>query len=241
MSARLPISFASALAHFKAQCAQFGELDLADRDHLARWVDDDRAETVWQKIQNFAWGPVQGYDPIDGFIVSVLVARRIANAIPTLIHADERRKRLSARCLERAHDLDALAKTWKEIGNCNHPNAKLALTRAKKHEAEAELWRKFARRPPRKRPFLISRVDRSRSQQQRAFMQLVSKYMIDVCGRPLDDEVAVLNDIASGTSEATSVFQARSARRQTTRTGRRSAAGRSRRKSLVKKLTKASS
>lgn len=54
MSARIPISFKDALARFEAECIQVapkvGELDTADRNHLARWADDSRAEAVWQKI-----------------------------------------------------------------------------------------------------------------------------------------------------------------------------------------------
>jgi hypothetical protein len=225
MAARLPISFTCALARFKAEYARIGRLDSADRDHLARWVDDDRAENVWQKIQNLAWGPVGSYEPMDGFIAIMLVARRMADSIPILPRIDERSKIRSARHLERAHDLEALAKAWKEIGNSSHPNAALALDRAKRHEEEAELWRKLAQRPPPRRPFLFSRVDRNGSRQQRVFMQLVGEYLIDLCGRALDSEVAVLNDIAFDTSEATSVYQARSARRQTTRKARRSRVG----------------
>jgi hypothetical protein len=63
-------------------------------------VDDDRAENVWQKIQNLAWGPVGSYEPMDGFIATVLVARRMADAIPMAIRANERRKIRSAQHLK---------------------------------------------------------------------------------------------------------------------------------------------
>jgi hypothetical protein len=224
MTVRLPISFKCALTRFKALCdsviPEAGELDSADQGHLARWADDDRAEKVWQKIQNLAWGPIASYDPLEGFIVSVLVARRMANTVHLSEHIRERQKKLRARHLDRARQLEELAKVWKEIGQSNHAKAALALQRATRHEEEAQLWRRLSDKPPRRRLFHVSRVDRSGSRQERAFMQLMGKYIIDLCGRPLDSEVAILNDIAFDTQEPTSAFRARSARRPTTRKGR---------------------
>jgi hypothetical protein len=49
---------------------------------------------------------------------------------------------------------------------------------------------------------------------------LIGEYLIELCGKALDSEVGVLNDIAFDTKEPTSAFQARSARRSTTRIGR---------------------
>jgi hypothetical protein len=111
------MSFTCALARFETECARIEVLDSADRDHIARWADDDRSETVWQRIQKLAWGPVETYDPLDGFIAIILVARRMADSISILPRIDERSKIRSARHLERAHDLEALAKAWKDIGN----------------------------------------------------------------------------------------------------------------------------
>jgi hypothetical protein len=221
LSTRLPISFRSALARFNTERAEFGELTSAQRDHLARWADDDRAERFWKKIQSLAWGPIGSYDPLDGFIAHILVAKSMADMVQLSEFLIERHRERSARHLERACQLEALAKAWMEISGSNHPNAELALKRAKQHEEEAKAWRKLAQKPLRRAPFLISRIDKSGSRKQRAFMQLVGEYIIDLCGRPLDSEIAMLNDIAFDTTEATNAYQARSARRSTTRKGRR--------------------
>ena len=53
-------------------------------------------------------------------------------------------------------------------------------------------------------------------------MQMMGRFVANLCGRALDSEVCILNDIAFDTAEATTVFQARSARRPTTRQGRSS-------------------
>jgi len=224
VTARQPVSFKHALARIKAEFARIepevGEMGPADQDHLARWADDSRAERVWQKIQSLAWGPIGSYDPLDGFIVIVLVARQMAETIHLTGPILERHKKRTARHVERSRQLEGLAKDWKYIAESSHPNAKLALSRAKRYEEEAQWWRKLAEKPPPKIPFHISRVDRAGSRQQRAFMQSVGEYIIHLCGRALDSEVGVLNDIAFDTKESTTVFQARSARRSTTRKDR---------------------
>jgi hypothetical protein len=46
-------------------------------------------------------------------------------------------------------------------------------------------------------------------------MQAISVYIFKLCGKHLDSEVAILNDIAFDTQEPTLPHQARSARRQT--------------------------
>ncbi len=83
-----------------------------------------------------------------------------------------------------------------------------------------KFFRAMANRPCREPPFLISRVDKNGSKKQRVFMEVVGKFISGVCGRPLDAEVAILNDIAFDTKEATQPYQARSVRRETTRAAR---------------------
>lgn len=221
MPSRVPISFKSALARFAAECSEIapkvGELDAADRAHLARWADDDRAERIWQKVQKLAWGPVGSYEPLDGFVVIALAARRLAESAEFFDELVEREKKRRARHLERAVQLDALAKIWRDNAAIDHPKAVLALDRAKLYEEEAQVWRRLALKPIGTKPFLVSRVNKSGSRRQRAFMELVGKRLRDLCGRFLDSEVATLNDIAFDTAEPTSPFQARSARRPTTR------------------------
>jgi hypothetical protein len=144
----------------------------------------------------------------------------MAQAIPRLGPIREERKKRIARHLERAQRLEELASDWRDIAKSNDPKAALALSRAKQHEEEAQQWRKLAEKPQPRDLFHISRIDRAGSRQQRAFMQLIGEYVIDLCGRALDSEVAELNDIAFDTRAPTSPFQARSARKPTTRKGR---------------------
>jgi hypothetical protein len=224
VATRSPISFKRALANFKTEIDRIepeaGKLDSDDKNHLKRWREDYRAEQVWQKVQRLAWGPAESYDPLDGFIASILAARRMAEAIPIANRMRERHRNRSVRHLERARQLEELAKTWKMIADSKHPNAMLALNRAKQYEDEAQWWRMLSQKPPPEPLFKISRKDRGGSRKQRAFMQLVGEYIIQICGKALDSEVAILNDIAFDTQEATSAFQARSARKSTTQRGR---------------------
>jgi hypothetical protein len=221
MPPRVSTTFKSALAQFEAECAKVapkvGEVDTADQAHLARWADDDRAERIWKKIEKLAWAPTGSYEPLHGFIVSVLAARQMAESAGAADRMVERHKERRARHLERALQLEGLAKIWRDTAASDHPNVALALARAKAHEQEARAWRTFAQRPLPQRPFLISRIDKDGSRMQRVFMQLIGKYINELCGRALDSEVAALNDIAFDTAEPTSPFQARSARRPTTR------------------------
>jgi hypothetical protein len=133
---------------------------------------------------------------------------------------NQRQRERRARDLNRAQQLEAFAKFWKDVGNCDDPRAGLALKRAKMYEEEARGLRKLALKPLRRWSFLTSRVDRGGSRKQRVFMQIVGKHVMDLCGRALDSEVCVLNDIAFDTIEPTSVFKARSARRPSTRQAR---------------------
>jgi len=238
VTARAPISFKTALARFKAECAEVtsnaGELEPADRAHLSRWADDSRAERLWQKVQSLAWPPIGAYEPLDGFIVTILVARRMAVSAEAFNRNLEKKIARRVRRMERAVRLEEFAKTWKGAAG-DHAKAALAKSRAKMYEEDAQAWCKLAQKPIPQPPFLISRVDKRGSRKQRAFMQLVGKYLVDLCGRALDSEVAVLNDIAFDTREPTSPFQARSARRPTTRPARESATvDRSKTKNIVK-------
>jgi hypothetical protein len=150
----------------------------------------------------------------------ILVARRLATSADTTDRIAERHRMSCARHLERAEQLESLAKTWKEVAVSDDPRAVMALKRAEMYEDEAQAWRRLAQKPPPARPFLTSRVDRHGSRRHRAFMQLAGDYLKDLCGRSLDSEVAALNDIAFDTPDATSTFKARAARRPTTRQGR---------------------
>lgn len=241
MPDRISISFRQALAHFEAQCAEVasavGELEVADRSHLARWADDDRAERVWSKIQSLAWGPMGPLDPLDGVILAVLLARRMVESIEMHDVVARRHNQRRARHRERAEQLDALAATWRNTWNVSDPRAAYALNRARMHQKEANAWRALSQKPSPTRKFVGSRMNVGGSRKQKAFMQAIGTFLMDLCGRALDSEVAILNDIAFDTPEATSVFQARSARRPTTREGRRAKNSKLRRRPKYKAIT----
>jgi hypothetical protein len=222
---RSPISFKTALVRSRTLYAeiapQAGELGTADLAHLQRWAAHPLAEAVWRKIQNLAWEPVESYDPLEGFIATILVARQMAAAIPIYHHLVEKDKHRSRRNLDLARQSENRATLWKGVASSsNGAKADLALKRANFHLEEAGMFRKLAQKSARRLPFQISRVDKNGSQKQRAFMQLVGEYIVDLCGKALDTEVAILNDNAFDTREPTSPFQARSARKATTLHGR---------------------
>ena len=87
------LSFRLAAAQFRDECR---ELDAADAAHLDRWVNDPRAEAVWRKVKSLAWAPIRSYDPLDGFILTVLIARRMAESIPVSLRIRDRQRRRSA-------------------------------------------------------------------------------------------------------------------------------------------------
>jgi len=224
ISKRTRISFREALTQFDALSAEVaataGHLPVEDRAHLARWANDDRAEGIWEKVQQLAHEPVGSFDPLQGLIAAVLSARLAAEIAKPTHEILRRHRERSARYLELAKQLEALAQTWRRMANRDNLRSEFALKKAKAHGLEARAWRKLAEKAAPPTRFSVSRSDRAGSRKQRVFMQLVSYFLINLCGRPLDSEVAALNDIAFDTPEATSVQQVRSARRPTTRQGR---------------------
>jgi hypothetical protein len=159
MPTRVAISFRRALSRFTSQLVS--ELPPAQQDHLARWADHDQAEKIWEKIQRLAWGPIGSYDPLDGFIAMILAAKFMADSIKASKLLIEIRKERSVLCVERARQLEELAKTWRAIADSNHPKAELALNRAKQHEHEAQGWRKLAHKPRPSPPFLLAGLIRA--------------------------------------------------------------------------------
>jgi integrase len=178
-------------------------------------------------------------DPLDTVIPIVPLARRSAESAPNPSSVIARHKERSEQYRRRAQLLDELVRAWRDLAKGDHPRSKRALGRAKQYGEEARGWRKLSERPAPKRHYL-SRIDRSGSRKYHFFMKAVGEYLKFLCGRAMDVQTAVLNDIAFDTLEATTVFQARSARRPTTRelrgiprTNRRS----TRRKKRLKTIT----
>jgi hypothetical protein len=220
---RVQITFREAIDRFLANCTpagQDGPIFDADQAHLDRWAKDSRGEAVWRKVQKFAPPNVEKLDVLDTFILTVLLARRAAESVGAPKRLVQRHRESAAISLKRARQLEALARVWRDLAKAGHAKAREALVRAKTHEEEARGWRRAAERAAPKRRWSLSRVDRSGSRKHRFFMQSIGEQISKLCRRPLDGEIAILNDIAFDTSEATTVFQARSARRPTTSKGR---------------------
>jgi hypothetical protein len=236
MPARVPITFAEALIRFCDECTKAipegSVFDAADRDHLQRWLDDHRHKAVWQKVQSVAFGPIGSFEPLDGFIPFVLLARRIAESAKTNQKYSERHRNYRSAQLTRAEQLESLAAVWNSMVVGDDPRSQFALKRSQAHKEEARAWRKLSQKPLPTSRLAVSRVDRNGSRKQRIFMGMIGSLLKILCGRALDTELAVLNDIAFNTEEATTVFQARSARRSTTRQGRLNADENTRKKKL---------
>jgi hypothetical protein len=224
MPSRVPITFAEAVNRFFDECTKViptGRIfDTADHDHLQRWLLDHRANALWQKVQSLAFGPIGPFEPLNGFIPLVLIARRAAEFATTNQEYSEHYRVRHAAHLTRAEQLESLAAVWKSMVVGDDPRSQFALKRSQAHKAEAQAWRTLSQKPVPSRPFTVSRVDRNGSRKQRLFMEIIGSLLINLCGRALDSELAVLNDIAFNTEEATTAFQARSARRPTTQPAR---------------------
>jgi hypothetical protein len=227
MAGRALTSFKTELARIKAEFAQVepkaGKLDSDDEQHLARWEIDDRAEDVWKTIQIHAFGPIPcgptTFEPLDGFIVAVLLARRAADNIDN-VYRQQRTRR--ARYLELAKNAERFAKFYKTVLSEPPPIPSIAYKkvrlRAEIYESDAKIMRKLAGKAP--KALRISCEDRKGSRRRVAFMSSISEFISILCGKPLDNVVAILTDIAFPGREATSLEEVRSARRDTTRIGR---------------------
>jgi hypothetical protein len=244
---RRATSFKAELTRFRAELAEMRKLEPAcdevhseDEQHLARWEADDRADEIWKTIQAQAIGPFPIQDnkwiePLELFILSVLLARKAADNIDD-VHRRWESKRI--RYDQLAMNAETLAEFYNKalIGAPSKPSIedqKMRL-RASIYREDAQIMRRLAARRP--KVLRISRMDRNGSRKRVAFMYLMSTSMMHLCGKPLDSIVASLTDIAFPGPEATSLEQVRSARRESTRTGRTSSKQNLRRKRRKKSM-----
>jgi hypothetical protein len=225
MVGRALTSFKTELARVKAEFARVeakaGKPDADDEQHLARWAIDDRAEEVWKTIQIHAFGPTscganRALDPVEAFVVSVLLARRAADNSDNVYRQWQQRR---ARYLEFAENAERLSKFYRTAMSEPPPipstaHKKLRL-RAEIYERDAKMMRKLAVKAT--KGLRITREDRKGSRRRVAFMSSMSHLTSILCAKPLDNVVAILTDIAFPRREATSLEQVRSARRDTTR------------------------
>jgi hypothetical protein len=161
------------------------DLSPADCAHLERWEDDDRADEDWQTIDR-ASRQAGKLPPVRVFIQEILGARSFAESFH---HRQERRGFYR----KRATQMEAIAAFLREPlpgGMLLIPSgAKLARMlddAARQYREDVEVSR-----------IVPGQVKWTRESKPRdIFMSLVSNYLNNITRRWLDDEVAILAQIA---------------------------------------------
>ena len=185
-------------------------LDPATREHLKRWADDDRADEVWDRIKHAAQkhGTLL---PAWFFIGELLSARRVAELI------EQRRIRRD--------DYRRLATRMEEIANFlrerppqgGPPPIPFGVPLARSLKDAAKILRREAA-VSLTMPGLIKVSRSNRDRVREAFTSMVSNELHRITGRWLDEDVAVLTEIALNLRDVT-IDQVRWAR-QPVRRGR---------------------
>jgi hypothetical protein len=160
-------------------------LSQADRAHLERWADDDRANEIWKTIDGAAKKRGRLL-PDRFFIQEVLGARDIATS---LFHRRNNRKRY----LKFAVQMEEVARVLRRP----FPNGLLLMPRAeelaRRLDEAAQGYRAYvAVGPKRARGMTWTR----QSEPMHVFMRWMSKELKGITGKWLDNEVAVLTEIA---------------------------------------------
>jgi hypothetical protein len=160
-------------------------LSLADRAHLKRWADDERADKVWSTINSAAQKRGQVI-PDRFFIQEVLGARDIAESINhRRKHRDQYRKY--------AAQMERDAKTLRQ----RLPNGLMLIPNgdelAQKLDDAARTYRDYDA-VSRNLPGVIKWTRESRP--HHVFISQLSNNLRGITGRWLDYEVAVLTEIA---------------------------------------------
>jgi hypothetical protein len=164
-------------------------LESAERAHVGRWINDGRADDIWSVI---AAGMRKGNRVIPDeftaifFIGEVLAMRGFAH------HPGIR-----VQYLERAKDAERLANFLVGVDRGlppplpDYPNyEQLALNLR-------ELAKRLRDQDARRKEIGLLRTSRKRGTAPRlTFIRLVSNLLTEICGRPLDREVAFLTQIA---------------------------------------------
>lgn len=171
---------------FKAALISYAEtpgLTPKDRAHLQRWSDDDRADEVWQTIDCAAHKLL----PRNVFITEILAVRRVAEGIAG-------REKYRDHYRRYARQMEEIAEFLRK----RHP-AGMPPTLPRSEELARMLddaARAFRMEvdPSRDIPGVV-KVTR-KSDAPDVFASQVSNYLKDITGRWLDDDVAVLTEIA---------------------------------------------
>jgi hypothetical protein len=192
-------SFNAVLREYKKSSASGSD----DRAHLQRWIKDDRAEQVWDKIQraarsNNAWLPPRV------FITEILGARRVAMAIG-------HRGRLRERYRNAADEMERIAKFLRKPHPYGMPGYPQSTKLAGMLDDAASYFRKEVE-PSRNLPGVLKFGRQSRPHM--IFISMVSNDLKNITGRWLDAEVGVLAGIAFGSRDIIDPEAVRWVRRQ---------------------------
>jgi hypothetical protein len=188
---------------FKGELLRYPVRNSASRELIARWLNDDRAESLWKSVQGASAGaaPLQPAE----LIKAVLDARRSAQASVNRVYgADIGRGHRWPRFNKASADaLRDIRETLKLM-----PDAMpSALLKAADYleEAAGYLRSLDASRPDRHSNHLglsdgpkfdLSRKDQGGSRVRKLFMQIVGALLSTRCGRPMDEVVSILVQIA---------------------------------------------
>jgi hypothetical protein len=197
-------SFKEALASFR----QDRTLDPADREHLERLAADSRMEDHWNALEHVQ--PLVTWDSPGWFIWHVLAARRAAEFV-----RDYPDRELHAQNAQR------LVKFLRKRGEIDESSCELlkVLARQLREPEEFEPFNPI--------PIPVSRKSRNtfrghathNSRELKAFMHWMSNHLKSTYGKPFNELVATLTDIAFPGRETT-VDQVRAAVKPTTQRGR---------------------
>jgi hypothetical protein len=180
-----------------------GHRSTADIRLINRWRRDERAEKVWQKVTRQR----PGAEPVE-FIKAVLRARRMAGA--TIARKVGHRREWSKALTDLKKHVTALPESLDPL-----VVAEVLLHKAQEIRELCDLW---VPDDGLNAPFSLSRKRGSRK--RRLFIQIMSQYLIEHFGRPFDEDVAVLCEIAFGDGSRIDREHVIAARRAAARPGR---------------------
>jgi hypothetical protein len=192
--------------HFKAVLTEYKKSSASgseDRAHLQRWIDDDRAEQVWDEIQcavrnNNLWLPPKT------FIRDILAARPVAIAIA-------HRRKLREHYRTAAKQMERVAKFLRKPHPYGTPGYPQSTKLARMLDEAASYFREEVE-PSRNLPGVL-KFSR-KAQPHMIFMSMVSNDLKGITGRWCDEEVAVLAEIAFDRPDAIDLEAVRWVRRQ---------------------------
>jgi hypothetical protein len=192
-------SFKAVLREYKKSSASGSN----DRAHLQRWINDDRAEQVWDKIRcaarsNNLWLPPKT------FITEILAARRVAMATG-------HRGKLRERYRNAASEMERVATFLRKPHPYAMPGYPQSTRLARMLDDAASYFRKEVE-PSRNVPGVL-KFSR-KAQPHMIFMSMVSNDLKGITGRWCDEEVAVLAEIAFDWPDAIDLEAVRWVRRQ---------------------------